>query len=178
MNELESLARLIKQRNLVSQEITGIIDRPSSIGHIGEYIASKIFQIELESSASTKAIDGYFTQGTLKGHSVNIKFYGKLESILDITPNELPEYYLVMTGLKSNAQSSRGEIRPWVIDFVFLFNASELVNQLRNRNVRVGVASSILKQQWNDAQIYPNQQSQILKLSKNQRQLISLFSSR
>jgi hypothetical protein len=36
-------------------------------GHLGEWIASVVFDIELESSASAKGIDGRFRSGPLRG---------------------------------------------------------------------------------------------------------------
>ena len=103
VDALINLANLIHNRNKIAEEISLIIDRPAQIGHIGEFIASKIFQITLAESASEKAIDGYFSSGTLQGKSVNIKWYAKRENMLDITPDALPDYYLVMTGPKSPA---------------------------------------------------------------------------
>ena len=78
---MEKLARLIHERNRVSEEITGIIGKPALNGHIGEYIASKIFGIKLEASATSKGIDGRFNEGSLKGKSVNVKLYGKKENV-------------------------------------------------------------------------------------------------
>ncbi|WP_442853014.1 hypothetical protein [Bacillus sp. UNC41MFS5] len=64
------------------------------MGHTGEYIASKIFEIELVESTSNKGIDGFFS-GLLSGKSVNIKFYTKQECLLDITPNFHGIYKLI-----------------------------------------------------------------------------------
>jgi hypothetical protein len=55
---VEKLAQLIHERNRISEEIARIIGRPALSGHIGEYIASKIFNIRLEESAISKGIDG------------------------------------------------------------------------------------------------------------------------
>ena len=49
--ELQTLAGLIRRRNEVAREITAVIQRPAQIGHIGEFIASRVFDIELEASA-------------------------------------------------------------------------------------------------------------------------------
>lgn len=65
MEELVYLAGLIEQRNEIVGKITALIARPAQIGHIGEYIASKIFDIKLQDSASAKSIDGYFFSGNL-----------------------------------------------------------------------------------------------------------------
>ncbi len=74
MQDMRDLAKLIRDRNSIARRITEIIDRPAQIGHIGEYIASKVFDIRLEESAVTKGFDGAFSSGPLHGQTVNIKF--------------------------------------------------------------------------------------------------------
>lgn len=101
MNNLEQLAELIRKRNALEREIKALIGRPAAIGHIGEYIAATVFDIALEESATQKGIDGHFTDGPLKDRTVNIKWYARREGLLDITPDGLPDYYLVLTGPKS-----------------------------------------------------------------------------
>jgi hypothetical protein len=175
MKKLERLAEFIHAKNKIDDEIAEIIGRPSLIGHVGEYIASEIFKIELEQSAVEKGIDGRFTQGLLKGQTVNVKFYAKRENLLDINPNHLPDYYLVMTGPKSAAVSSRGTTRAWVILGVYLFNSQKLMNELKNRNVKIGIATSVISKLWNEAEIYPNQSNNIIPLSEEQVQQLRLF---
>jgi hypothetical protein len=85
MEELENLARLIKARNKIDDEIASVIGRPPERGHVGEYVAANIFRIVLNQSAAQPGNDGYFSEGPLTGKSVNIKCYGKQEGILDIT---------------------------------------------------------------------------------------------
>jgi hypothetical protein len=84
MDDLVLLADLIKAKNSVDNIIANLIGRPAQIGHVGEYIAAKIFDIELNRSASQKDIDGYFRSGPLAARSVNVKWYGKREGILDL----------------------------------------------------------------------------------------------
>jgi len=74
MNDLEKLASEIAKMNSVGNKISEITQRPATLGHTGEYIASKIFDIELEESASAKGIDGHFRSGSLAGKTVNIKW--------------------------------------------------------------------------------------------------------
>ena len=52
LDQLRRLASLLKQRNEVDKEIASIIDRPAHSGHIGKFVASVIFDIQLSSSAS------------------------------------------------------------------------------------------------------------------------------
>ena len=177
MNEIEELANLIRQRNQVAKEITRIVGRPALIGHVGEYIASKIFNIRLEESATAKGIDGVFEEDSPKGKTVNIKFYTKREGLLDIREDALPDYYLVFTGPKGESITSRGEARPWHVDWVFLFDAQKLMVQLRERGVKIGIATSLINEQWDQAEIYPNQVNTELLLSEDQRNILQLFGS-
>lgn len=108
--DLGKLAELIKRRIKIDSEIARIINRPAERGHVGEFIASVVFDIELEKSATRKGFDGYFRSGKLMGKTVNIKWYGKNERILDINKNSIPDYYLVMTGEHSQPESSKGKI--------------------------------------------------------------------
>jgi len=57
LSEIERLADLISKRNQVNKEIADLIGRPALTGHVGEFIASRVFNIELESSAARKGID-------------------------------------------------------------------------------------------------------------------------
>jgi hypothetical protein len=175
MRDLEQLAKAIWQRNVADVEIARIIDRPAERGHSGEYIVARIFGIALEQSASHKGRDGCFIGGSLAGKTVNIKWYGKMEGLLDITPETLPDYYLVMSGSKSAATSSRGAIRPWLISYVFLFDAAKLVEELRSRGVKIGIATSVRKELWEMAEIYPAQRNTSIILSEEEKRLLALF---
>ncbi len=177
MKELIKLSELIKDRNNIGAKISNVINRPAMIGHTGEYIASKIFNIHLEKSAVTKSIDGYFIDAPLKNRSVNIKWYAKQESLLDITPDFLPDFYLVMTGPKSQAMSSKGAIRPWLIEKVCLFNAKNLVESLKRNNVKIGVATSVKNIYWQEAEIYPIPKNKTYILNKEQIKLLQLFNN-
>ena len=74
-DELQELASLIKARNVLENSIAGIIGRPAHPGHIGEFVASRIFDIELPESAVNRGCDGHFRTGLLAGKSVNVKKY-------------------------------------------------------------------------------------------------------
>ena len=178
MDDLTQLAELLKKRNLLEREITTLIGRPAEIGHIGEFIASSVFRIALEKSASHKSIDGHFRGGPLKESTVNIKWYARREGALDITPDALPDYYLVLTGPKSGAVTSRGQVRPWTIENVFLFDAQTLIDELKRGGVKIGVATSVRQHLWTKAEIYPVQRNDLLELSEDQREALMLFSSR
>ena len=175
MADLAVLAGLIKQRNATEIEIAAIIGRPASIGHLGEYIASKIFNITLARSATEKAIDGHFTDGPLAGRSVNIKWYAKHENMLDIAPAALPDYYLVLSGPKAAVASSRGAVRPWLIEQVYLFDAPQLVQALLPGGTLIGIATSVRQAFWTSAEIYPQPNNPLLTLSDEHRAALALF---
>jgi len=177
MNTLESLAELLRQRNAVAAKITRIIGRPAQIGHVGEFIASKVFNLEFSSSAVTKGMDGVFREGPLSGRSVNVKFYAKREGLIDIREGALPDYFLVLTGPNAAATSSRGETRPWLIDAAFLFDASRLVSALRRRGVRIGIATSVVKSLWEESEVYPRENCTRYRLSRMQKGMLALFAA-
>jgi len=152
---LERLAELLRERNRISSEIATLIGRPALSSHIGEHIASKILDIELYESATHKGADGQFRSGPLRGKTVNVKLYGKKEGILDIN-HASADYYLVLTGPDSPLTSSRGGDRPLIIEQAFIFNMGNLLNELRSRGVKIGVATSIKKDDWERAMIYPH----------------------
>ena len=97
MDKLKELARLIRQRNEIAREIGALIGRPALVGHIGEWIAQEVFSMRLEDSAVQKGFDGRFCAGPLVGKTVNVKWYGKREGLLDVNPDGVPDLYLVMT---------------------------------------------------------------------------------
>ena len=177
MNHLTDLAELIIRRNKIDNEIATLIRRPALTGHIGEYIASQIFGISLVESASTKAIDGHFTGQPLAGHTVNVKYYPKNEGVLDLKLDAAPNYYLVLTGPRTSAASSRGAPRPLVVELVYLFESRALVDALRRRGVLLGQATSVIKDLWDEAEIYPSKGNSALILSDEQRRLLALFAT-
>ncbi len=174
MDELIQISNAIKERNQITNKIANTINRPALIGHIGEYLASKIFNITLESSASRKSIDGYFNDGVLSEKSVNIKWYSTRQNLLDMTRNELPDFYLVMTGPKSKAITSKGMSLPWTIESVFLFDAKNLFQSI-NDKVKIGYATSVRNIYWDESEIYPVNRNKILELSRLQKKQLSLF---
>jgi hypothetical protein len=174
-SKLEKLVDLLQERNKIDSEIAEILNRPALPGHLGEYIASKLFDVKLQESASQKGIDGVFQSGQLSGKTVNIKYYGKREGLLDISLSNLADYYLVLTGPKSQAISSRGTIRPFVIHNIYLFEMNRLVNELRKRGVKIGIATSLQAQAWETSEIYPNHRNTALAISEEGRTILNHF---
>ena len=140
-------------------------------GHLGEWIAAQVFDIELERSAY---IGGQFRTGPLQGQTVNMKWYLKQEGLLDISESQALDYYLVLTGPRSALLTSRGT-RPWRIDHVYLFHAPTLLAEQQSRGVKAGVAASVRQRQWESAEIYPHPNNQLLPLSDRQARLLELF---
>lgn len=175
MESLMLLSKLIKEKNEIDNKIAAIINRPCTLGHFGEFIASIIFDIKLQPTATSSGIDGYFNSGNLKGKSVDIKFYGKMENLLDISAKILPDYYLVFTGEKSPAISSKGKVRPWLINYIFLFNTGKLIPILQSYGVKIGVDTSLKSFLWNEAEIYPENKNKELSLTPPLLEIIKLF---
>jgi len=177
MSGLEKLVTLLSEMNSIGEKVSEITQRPASRGHTGEYIAAEIFDIELEESANAKGFDGRFRSGSLAGRTVNVKWYGKLEYMLDINPDALPDFFLVMTGPKALEMTSKGGIRPWLIDYVFLFNAAELMIELNARGVKIGIAASVQKHEWQNSEIYPNKRSMVYRMTDDQMGKLVAFGS-
>jgi hypothetical protein len=73
------IAELLRDRNSIDAHIAAIMQRPMTSGHLGEWIAAQVFDIELEASAVAAGIDGIFRSGPLGGATVNVKWYLKRE---------------------------------------------------------------------------------------------------
>ncbi len=175
MTDLHKLAELIQARTVIDNQIAALLGRPSERGHTGEYIAAAIFGIDLHPSATHKGSDGLFTTGSLAGRTVNVKWYHRLQCILDINPDGVPDYFLVLTGPKSSGGSSRDLTNPWVIEHVFLLTASEVIADVQTRGSKIGVATSVRQHLWAAAEIYPVPRNNTLVLTDEQQTLLKLF---
>lgn len=179
MTELERLAALIHRRNVIDSELAVIIGRPPHAGHIGEYVAAVIFGIDLHPSAVTKAHDGYFRNGPLAEKSANVKYGSRRDGMLNLIqssePADHPDFYLVLTGPTIGAVSSKGLTAPWVIHAVYLFDSRALLEYLASRGIRPGVATSVRKQLWEAAMVYPDANNPALELTDSQRAALMLF---
>ena len=174
-DRLRRLASLTRQRNRVDAEIAGLIGRPAHPGHIGDFVAAAIFDIRLLKDATHPGADGQFTRGPLAGRSVNVKKYSLDQGLLDMRPDALPDFFLVLTGPRRPAASSRGTSQPWTIESVYLLEAAPLVAQLTARGVKIGVATSVRRRVWDDAEIYPSPRGGALRLTPEQISMLELF---
>lgn len=176
MSNLEQLASLLARRNAIDEEIADLIGHPAGKGPVGEWIAQEIFRVKLAKSKIEPGFDGWFTDGGLSGKTVNVKWYGKRAGYLDINPDGVPDYYLVMTGPKPAAVSSRDRTLPWVVTEVFLFDASALVGRLRKIGRRLGIATFVRQHEWERARVYPAAAPESpLTLTDAQRMALKLF---
>ncbi|THV41871.1 hypothetical protein [Glycomyces buryatensis] len=171
--ELVAIAMLLRQRNDIDARITDIVGRPLVHGHLSDWIAAQIFDIELEPGAN-RAVDGWFRSGPLAGRTVNVKHYTRNEGLLDMTDSEELDYYLVMSGSRNGTTRAH---RPWGIDRVHLFDAPELIDALHTYMRRIGVATSVRAEFWRAAEIYPNRVNRTLLLSPDQVAALEGFRS-
>ena len=81
---IEQIAELLRERNAIDERLAKIVSRPMTAGHLGEWLAARIFGIELEPTAVKTAFDGRFTSGQLQGRTVNVKWHLKRENLLDL----------------------------------------------------------------------------------------------
>ena len=172
--KLYRLASLIHQRNNLDAAIAEAIGRPTLAGHFGEFVAAEMFNVKLHQSAANKGNDGLFAKGRLSGKTVEIKYYPRNEGILDMKLESPPDFYLVLTGPRTAAGSSRGQTRPWLIEAVYLFDAVQLTRSLQGR--KIGTATSVRRELWDEAEIYPNQNNKALAVTTSQQKLLALFS--
>ena len=176
--KLKCLAERIKQRNEIDYKIAKIIGRPAEKGHIGEFIAADIFDIELHESATNKGSDGVFRSGPFAGRSANVKFNVRRRGDLAMNLDDPPDFYLVLTGPKPTTESSKGRTRVWTISSAFLFDHHELVSQLTEK---IGTATSgkirpyVKNCLWDEAEIYPKQNDVLLRLTPKQYEMLKMF---
>jgi hypothetical protein len=82
------------------------------------------------------------------------------------------DYYLVLTEDLRSAASSCGWTRPWCISYVYLFEASALLEQLKARNVKIGIATSVAGRYWEDAEIFPSSKNPLYTLTNEKKRMV------
>ena len=87
MDVLEHLSDLLAQRKSIASSIEPIVGKTFEKGHVGEFIASVVFDIQLEESGTAVWCEGIFRSGLLAGKSANVKWYAKRQGVLDINPD-------------------------------------------------------------------------------------------
>jgi len=172
-NDLSWLASLIKSRNTIDGKMATLIGRSAQANNVGEYIAASIFKIAFEEVGKQRGYDGRFTQGPLAGKTVDVQWHPRHDGQINIRQDAYPDYYLILAGPES---ASTSLANPWIIETVFLFQANELLNALRERGVQIGSGTSITGPLWERAAIYPVPRNTKLVLSDEERKLLFLFS--
>jgi hypothetical protein len=173
---LKQLAALVARRNALSTDIARLIRRPAFDGHIAEFIASEVFGIDLHGSAANKSFDGRFNKGDFAAKSVNIKWRGKNDGTLNLSPTAPPpDFYLVLAGATSSPGSSRGADRPWLLEAVYFFEALALGRALRDRGIKIGTASGVAQEAWREAEVFPVNRNKHLQLDDVAREALSWF---
>jgi hypothetical protein len=174
-DRLSKLVELLRKRHSLDEEISKLIGRHADKGPIGEFIASEIFGIKLHESGSHKGSDGVFRSGKLTGRSVNVKMYTDGGYGLDIKEKAIPDYYLVLSGSTPSLSSTAGEHPSLIIESVYLFDSSTLIPKLRRSGVKIGEPTSVKKEDWESAEIYPRQRNLTIELAEKQRKQLDLF---
>src|SRR5204862_80364 len=77
-------------------------------------------------------------------------------------------------GRGGGSRLARGPL-PLVIEAVYLFRAGSLLDALRARAVKIGVATSVVASLWDEAEIFPREANPALPLSREQRDVLALF---
>jgi hypothetical protein len=178
MSNLPRLAELIRARNTVENNIANLIGQPVNLGTVGDYIAATIFGIRHLDASPQKTSYDSFVYGPLAGHTVEVQWHLRHDSSLNLKTDTPIEYYLVFTGPKAGADTTHPLVNPWVIESVFLFDAKELLAALHERGVQIGNRTSVIRELWERAEIYPAQHNQRLILNDEQRKLLALFNIR
>ena len=168
---IQRVADLLRERNAIDARIAQIIGRPVTSGYLGEWVASQIFDIELDAPAAGGRIDGRFRSGSLKDRTVSVKWHLWQKCALGTSGPAAPDYYLVLTG--PPAPESRGTARPWCIDSVYLFDGPQVRAEQESGAWRL--APAVAKQRWLAAEIYPEPGSPLLRITRQQSTLLRLF---
>jgi predicted RNase H-like nuclease len=169
---LKDLAGLVRRRNRIDQQIAQLIGRPSNPGNIGEFIAAEIFDIKLTGSGTTAGYDGTFRSGPYAGKTVNVKMYAQDGGLLDISQHAA-DFYIALTGPRPIVSGARS--LPMRVDAVYLFDSAMLLDDLTERRVRVGTATSVRRHHWQRGQIYPPHEGAVWHLSEHQLELLRQF---
>ncbi|GAA1795962.1 hypothetical protein HC028_23205 [Planosporangium flavigriseum] len=172
-DDLHSLAELLRVRDEAEARIAEVTGRSARQGDVGEFIASRVFDIELAATATQAGHDGVFRSGPLMGRTVNIKTYGDAFTGIDISPHPC-DYYLVLSGPRRPAGTVRHH--QWQISEAFLFDTARLRALLTERDVKIGMATSVRKSDLEAVRVFPEPgPNSPLLLTPEQAALLALF---
>src|SRR4051812_10215238 len=63
--------------------------------------------------------------------------------------------------------------RPWLIESVYCFSGTELVEELQRHPVKLGVATSVRRELWGKTEVYSHPNNPELTVSDEQRRLLA-----
>jgi hypothetical protein len=174
-SSLSRLAELVRARNTVESNMVNLIEREVHLNSVGEHIAANVFGIRLVPTTIQSGFVGIFTTPALSGKTVDIRWYPRRESYINIHTDPAPDYSLILAGPRVEPGEARGLANPWLLTSVYLFSMQDLLASLRARGVRIGPRVSINSQLWELAELFPVQRNPTLMLTDSQRQLLKLF---
>lgn len=170
---LRQLAALLRDRDELDARIAAFTGRSAQPGDIGEFIAAQVFDIELADTANQAGYDGTFRTGSLADQTVNVKAYGDAFAGLDISAHHC-DHYLILSG----PAKPTGTVRHhrWRISAAYLLDSRRLLETLRARGVKIGIATSIRRADLEVAQVFPTTGAHApIRLTPEQAALLSLF---
>jgi hypothetical protein len=131
------MAALLRARNEADAVIAGLLRRPAEQGHLGEWLAVRLLELEPAPSARSARVRSPAGRSTSKS-------YGALQGILDLHEDDAAtDEYLVLSGTREAAGSSRGALGPLAVAHVHLIEGRPLIADLRSRGIKIGIASSV-----------------------------------
>lgn len=173
--ELRQMAGLLRARNAIDDVIATITDRPVNPGHLGEWIAARIFP----SNSSSRPLPGPSTAAfdrSCRGRG------GEREVVRQARGCAGHDGAFVSRLLPRADRSALGRTHltryhPPTHDRVGLpFPAAKLAETIRDTGLKLGIATSVRNALWDAAEVYPEQCNPELPLSPQQRHLLALFS--
>jgi hypothetical protein len=169
--QLAALAGLLRERAVIGDRISEIIKKAPHPGRIGEFIAARVFDIELHPHAAHPGSDGVFRSGPLAGRSVNVKFYSRWDGQLEVRAHHAPDYILVLTRPAAKAGDT-GPTSRCLIASAFLFEYAALIAA----GVKPVVAASVREALWEEARIYAEASAKpLVAIDDRQRGLLQAF---
>ncbi|GLY97778.1 hypothetical protein [Actinoplanes sp. NBRC 103695] len=171
---LAQLAGLLRERDAIDQRIAEMTGRSARQSDVGEFLAARVFDIDLAPSTIQAGYDGWFRSGPLRGRTVNIKTYGSAADGIDISSHGC-DYYLVLSGPPRRAGNARH--RRWSLASVYLLDSRRLLAEFAARGVKVGIATSIRAADLAAARLYPVPAANApFLLDERQHSMLGLFS--
>ena len=176
MSNLKQLSSLLVRRNAIDEKITALIGRPAIRGHVGEWIAQEIFKVKAGKIRESEGLRRPVYRRSAGRTDGECEVVRQARGAARHQSSQRPGQYLVLTGPKAEATTSKGQTRPLVITEVFLFDASALVEQFKVQKRRLGVAASVRQHEWKTARVYPKAAPGArLTLTDAQREALKLF---